>query len=85
MRPAIYRNWHKRRSPTCIARPSCAAWDGPRRPGFDHPKVLQGHRLGRTTRVPSETATRVPSETSAERTRSMKPVAPADRLVADDE
>jgi len=66
MRPAIYRNWHKRRSSTCTARPSCAAWDGPRRPGFDHPKVLQGHRLR-----PHDAGAQ---RNSTERTRSMKPV-----------
>ena len=65
MRPAIYRNWHKRRSPTCIARPSCAAWDGTRRPGSGPPKVLQGHRLR-----PHDAGAQ---RNSTERTRSMKP------------
>jgi len=78
MRPAIYRNWHKRRSPTCTTRPSCAAWDGPRRPGFDHhPKVLQGHRIR-----PHDAGTR---RNSTERTRSMNPYSTADRQVAGDD
>jgi hypothetical protein len=56
MRPAIYRNWHKRRSPTCIASrhtPHGTDLDGqvPATPRCS--KVIGS---GRTTRVPSETA-----------------------------